>query len=159
MTRHVIAVLTICVLAGLTVPSSSLLVLASGSDSDTAQFTRLEHEWMNAVKGQDIATLERMLAPEFSLTVAVEGRALEVVARGDYIAACKGYYVIHSFTFDEISVRRYGDVAVVASRYRQKATLDGREDRSAEFFLIDTWVRRDGTWHVASRYSSRPEKA
>jgi ketosteroid isomerase-like protein len=133
--------------------------LGSATPSDQSTFSDLEHQWMNAVKRQDIAALERILAPEFTLTVAIEGLPLESTGRADYLAACKGYYVIHEFTFNEIAVRRYGEVAVVISRYRQKATLGGTEDRSAEYFLTDTWVRHNGVWKVVARYSSRPEKA
>jgi ketosteroid isomerase-like protein len=120
-------------------------------------FLERERAWHDAIQRQDIPALEAFLAPEYTLTVAVTGEPLYVTERADYIEACRGFYVIHAYAFDEVAVRDYGDVAVVSSRYRQRATLGGTEDRSAEFFLTDVWVRRDGRWQVSARYSSRPE--
>jgi ketosteroid isomerase-like protein len=125
---------------------------------DAAKLKQLEQQWMEAVRQQDLKVIERLLAPEFTLTVALEGQPLEVTSRADYLEACKGFYVIHSFEFKEFLVRQYGNVAIVNARYVQKATLGGSQARSAEFFLSDTWVRRNGRWQVAARYSSRPEK-
>ena len=131
---------------------------AAAQESVEAQLKRLEQQWMTAVKAQNIKTIENILAPEFTLTVAVEGEPLEVITRADYLEACKGFYVIHSYDFKEFLIRTYGDVAIVNSRYVQKAMLGGKADRSAEFFLSDTWVKREGRWQVVARYSSRPEK-
>ena len=133
-------------------------LLAEGTAS-TPPLQVLENQWMNAVKERDLPTIEAILAPAFTLTIAIEGAPLEVIDRSSYLEACKSFYAIHSFTFDELQIREYGDTATVASRYRQNATLGGTEDRSAEFFLVDVWVRHDGAWQVAARYSSRPEPA
>jgi ketosteroid isomerase-like protein len=127
-------------------------------ESAEAQLKGLEQQWMDAVKAQDIKTLEKILAAEFTLTVAIEGEPLQVTTRADYLEACKGFYVIHSYDFKEFLICIYGDVAMVNSRYVQKATLGGKLDRSAEFFLSDTWVKRNGRWQVVARYSSRPER-
>jgi len=87
--------------------------------------------------------------------VAVAGKPLSTMNRDAYIHRAKGYLIEES-RFDENLVRVYGDVAVVTSRYVQKAALHGR-DRSAEFLLTDTWVKRDGGWRAVARTSSRPE--
>jgi len=127
---------------------------ASLSD-DKASLERLEDEWIRAVREQDGAGLERLLAPDFAFTVAVAGKPLSTIDRDAYVRRAKGYSVRES-RFDEIVVRLHGDVAVVTSRYVQKATLHGR-DRSAEFLLTDTWVKRGGSWVAVARTSSRPE--
>ena len=122
---------------------------------DEATLTRLENEWIRAVRERDPTALGRVLSPDFAFTVAVAGRPLSTISRDGYIGRSKGYAVSES-RLDETLVRVYGDVAVVTSRYTQKATLHGR-DRSAEFLLTDTWVRLDGQWLAAARISSRPE--
>jgi ketosteroid isomerase-like protein len=136
---------------------STLLAAGAPSPEDPELFSRLEHVWMNAVKNRDLATLETILAPEFHLTIAVAGQPLWEGTRESYLEKCRGWYVIHSFEFHEVRPLVHGDIAVVTSRYSQKATLGGTQDRSGEFLLTDVWRKRDGRWQVAVRYSSRPE--
>jgi ketosteroid isomerase-like protein len=135
-------------------PGQSSSGPAAGSD-DAAVLKKLESEWIRAVREQDLPALEQVLSPDFTFTVAVAGRPLSTISRDAYIHRAKGYAVRES-KFDETLARMYGDVAVVTSRYTQKAVLHGR-DRSAEFLLTDTWVRLDGQWLAAARVSSRPE--
>ena len=124
-------------------------------DAIVAKFKALEEQWSSAIKAQDRAKLEDFLRPEYTLTVAFADQ-LAVVDRASWLQNATTGYVIHDFRFEEISVREYGDVAVVTSRYAQKATVAGR-DRSGEFFLTDVWVKTGDRWQVSARYSSRPE--
>lgn len=126
---------------------------APGGDADTLK--TLENEWIRSVREGDLPALGRVLSPDFTFTVAVAGKPLSTMGRDAYVHRAKGYTVRES-SFDEIVARVYGDVAVVTSRYTQKASLHGR-DRSAEFLLTDTWVKLDGQWLAAARVSSRPE--
>jgi ketosteroid isomerase-like protein len=123
--------------------------------AEAAELGRLENEWIRAVRERDFAALERLLAPDFAFTVAVAGKPLTTIDRGAYVTRAKGYAIRES-RFDEVVVRLHGEVAVVTCRYVQKAALHGR-DRSAEFVLTDTWVRRGATWVAVARTSSRPE--
>ena len=54
----------------------------------------------------------------------------------------------------EMLVRLYGDVATAAYPYFQKSKLNG-PGVSGDFLVTDIWVKRDGVWKVAARYSSR----
>ena len=125
------------------------------SPGDDEALRRLESEWIRAIREQDLPALDRVLAPDFTYTVAVAGKPLATMARDAYLRRAKDYAIRES-RFDEILVRTYGNVAVVNCRYSHKASLHGR-DRSAEFFLTDTWVKLDGQWLAAARASSRPE--
>jgi ketosteroid isomerase-like protein len=127
----------------------------AAAEETSAQIRRLENEWIRSMRDLDFGALDRVLAPEFTYTVAVAGRPLSTIDRDAYLHRAKGYAVSAS-RFEENLVRAYGDVAVVSSRYVQTATLHGK-DRSAEFLLTDTWVKRDGQWKAAARVSSRPE--
>jgi ketosteroid isomerase-like protein len=130
-------------------------VAFAAEPSDVDRFTQLEKAWATAIKAQDRAALERTLAPEYTLTVAMTD-GLQRVDRDRWLDNAVGPYVLHDYTFDEVVVRRYGDTAVVSSRYSQKATVNGR-DRSGSFFLTDIWVHAGGQWRVSARYSSRLE--
>ena len=129
----------------------------AADDPITAKFKALEEEWSRAIQAQDKARLEEFLRPEYTLTVAVADQ-LAHVDRAAWLQNAITGYVIHEFRFHEVTVREYGHIAVVSSRYTQKATVGGR-DRSGEFFLTDIWVKSGDRWQVSARYSSRPEPA
>lgn len=138
-----------------------LLLLASSSlasareDADTEEFRRLEVAWSEAIRAQDREGLESFLAAEYTLTVA-QPTGLSVTDRAAWLKNATTVYKLHEFTFKEIAVRRYGDVAVVSSFYTQRATVNGR-DRSGDAFLTDVWVKVQGKWKVSARYSSNPK--
>jgi ketosteroid isomerase-like protein len=130
-------------------------VVSAADDASVAKFKALEEEWSNAIKAQDRAKLEEFLRPEYTLTVARAGQ-LAHTDRASWLQNATTVYVLHEFRFDELMVREYGHVAVVSSRYFQKATVAGR-DRSGDAFLTDIWVKTGDRWQVSARYSSRPD--
>ena len=143
---------TIVLSSGRTLPAQSPPAPAEDASSE---IRRLEDAWIRSMRDQDLAARDRVLAREFTYTVAVAGRPLSTIDRDAYVRRAKGY-VVRASHFEESLVRTYGDVAIVTSRYFQTATLHGK-DRSAEFLLTDTWLKRDGRWKAAARVSSRPE--
>ena len=125
---------------------------AVAEDPQTAEFRALEIAWSQAIRAQDRERLETFLSPDYTLTVALP-TGLSVTEREAWLQNAVTVYKIHEFEFTEMAVRRIGDVAIVSSRYKQKATVNGR-DRSGNAFLTDVWVRADGKWRVSARYSS-----
>jgi len=119
------------------------------------EITEMEMEWAAAIQGQDAAAMQAILADDSALVVGIQGQPLKVVAREPLLATLPGYQV-ESFAIDDIRVTAYGDVVVAVMLYTQKATADG-QDRSAQFFLTDIWVKTPTGWRVAERHSSRPE--
>jgi ketosteroid isomerase-like protein len=111
------------------------------------ELVALYHEWMTAGKRKDMATLDRILGPEYTYTSSGQGRQTRQQWM-DTVAV----YDLESFTFVKIDVRLYGDMAVAFLLYQQTAILNG-EPRSGEFLITDVWVRRDGTWQVVARSS------
>lgn len=106
-----------------------------------------EREWMEAGKRKDMAALERIVGADYVYTASGHGRQsrerwMEIVA----------VYDLERFSFLDVDVRLYGDVAVVLSRYEQQATVSGAR-RSGEFLITDVWVRREGEWQVVARSS------
>ena len=107
----------------------------------------LEREWMEAIQRKDLAALDRLVGPDYAYTASGQGRWprqrwMETVA----------VYDVHAFTFLDIDVRVYGDVAVVLPHVRQTATVAGAT-RSGEFLITDVWVRRGDRWQVVARSS------
>lgn len=110
---------------------------------------RLAHAWMEAVQRRDEATLARLIAPDFTYQATGMGR----MTREEWLGAARSAYEIVTFAYDDILIRRYGDTAVMQSRYRQEATYQGTS-RSGELLLTDVWVRRESEWQVVARQSS-----
>lgn len=111
------------------------------------ELVELERTWMDAVRRKDLETLDRIVAPEYAYTASGQGRW----TRQRWMETVS-VYDIHRFAFDDVDVRAYGDTAVVLSRYRQEASVDG-VPRSGDFLITDIWVRRDERWQVVARSS------
>lgn len=151
------------ILAGLAAVSMAASGLAQTRNADAANapaqtdeqlIERLQQEWMNAWVRQDFATLERILAPDYSLTVSsLPGRP---ITRQEWLAMVPRY-TASRFEYRDMKVRVFGSTAVVSSIGRGiDAKIDGA-DRSFPFFLTDVWVKRQSRWQVVARYSSLPE--
>lgn len=108
-------------------------------------------EWHDAIIRADTTALRELLAPEFTLTIAPQVEAGQV--RLDRYLANVATYNLHEDRWEASDVRVVGDVAVVTSRFWQRATPGGR-DRSGRFVLTDVWDRRGGTWRVVARWST-----
>jgi len=111
----------------------------------------LEIRWAEAVRDRDIRFLERLLAPEFTLTT---GRMPNPVrGREEYLEITESRYEVSEFEFESIDVLDYGDAAVVRSRYRQRGSMDGA-DRSQPFLITDVFARIEGRWLAVTRHIS-----
>ena len=114
-----------------------------------AELERLERELLEATQRRDLPRLEELLAPEFTLTTGRPGA--EVRSRAEWLEITAASYEIDSFAFEELHVDRYGEAAVVRSRYRQVGRLAG-EDRSSTFLMTDVWIRRASLWQIVTRH-------
>jgi hypothetical protein len=122
------------------------------AEQEVLQF---EREACKAFLDANAAALERVLTPEFTLTLS-NG---EVSTRADEINELRSGKV-HYDVFEnyDMLARVYGDdVAVVLGKTRVKGTADGKPfDRIVLF--TDTLIRRNGRWQLAAGHVSRIEK-
>ena len=112
------------------------------------ELVELSHDLVRAVQEHDRTRLEQLLAAEFTLL----GAAGEL-DRDALLEAAGGAYVIEDFAYEEIDPEVYGNTAVIVSRYRQNALLDGR-DVSARLHMTDVWIRRDVRWQIVRRHAT-----
>jgi uncharacterized protein (TIGR02246 family) len=112
----------------------------------------LQHTWMKAVMAHDAAALQDILAEDFTLT-SVHSSG-ELVGKAEYIGSF-GKVKNSLFSFRDVIVRIYGEMAVVNSRFNQQYTADQKE-AAGDFLLTDVWVKRSGRWQAVSRHASRP---
>jgi Domain of unknown function (DUF4440) len=132
----------------------ALCVTVSAYDSTEEQTIReREKSWNDTILKRGVASAETFLSPDYFLAIAVPGKPLVTAARKQWLETLK-VYSIEEMRLGEMLLRLYGDVATVAYPYFQTAKLNG-QSISGDFLITDIWVKRDGSWKVAARYSSR----
>jgi len=122
------------------------------AEKEVLQF---ERDACKAFLDADPIALERVLTPDFTLTLS-NG---EVSTRGNEIYELRNGKVHYDmFENYDMKARLYGnDMAVVLGKTRVKGTADGKPfDRIVQF--TDTLIRRDGCWQLAAGHVSRIEK-
>ena len=116
----------------------------------TRELTRIEERLAATWKEGDCAAWGAMLAPEWSV-IHITGT---VISKAEALQMCKAQQVpIDALEVDEISVRVFGDAAVVRGRTRV-ATGGGRPDRVTLRFT-DVFIRRSGQWQVVASHATR----
>jgi ketosteroid isomerase-like protein len=116
---------------------------------------QFERDTCKAFLDADVAALERVLTPDFTLTLSngdVSTRADEI----NELHSGKVHYDV--FENYDMLARVYGNnTAVVLGKTRVKGTADGKPfDRIVQF--TDTLIKRDGHWQLAAGHVSRIEK-
>ena len=116
---------------------------------------QFERDACKAFLDADLSALERVLTPDFTLTLS----SGEVSTRADEINELQSKKV-HYDVFEnyDMLARLYGnDTAVVLGKTRVKGTADGKPfDLIVQF--TDTLIKRDGRWQLAAGHVSRIEK-
>jgi ketosteroid isomerase-like protein len=119
------------------------------------ELLQFERDACKAFLDADVVALERVLTPDFTLTLSngeVNTRADEI----NELHSGKVHYDV--FENYDMLARLYGnDMAVVLGKTRVKGTADGKPfDRVVQF--TDTLIKRDGRWQLAAGHVSKIEK-
>jgi Domain of unknown function (DUF4440) len=117
----------------------------------TDDLEALSVRFMAAVRDRELDWLDRHLGSEFTLTTGRQGAPVR--GRAEWLEITADRYVIEEFHFNAFEALDYGEVGVVRSRYRQRASMDG-DDRTQEFLMTDVWVERDGRPQLVTRHVS-----
>jgi ketosteroid isomerase-like protein len=143
---------TVTLLVLLVILTCRLSLAEAPARQEVLQF---ERDACKAFLDPDVAALERVLTPDFTLTLS-NG---EVNTRADEINELRSGRV-HYDVFEnyDMLARLYGnDTAVVLGKTRVKGTADGKPfDRVVQF--TDMLIKRDGRWQLAAGHVSRIEK-
>lgn len=109
----------------------------------------LVRKWDAAIAKRDAASLDNLLAAEFTLSGLPKAAYLAYVKspRNDTDSAESG----------EFDVRVYGDTAVLIAIDKIKSRKDGVE--TTEWYrYIDVWVKREGRWQCVATESYQIKK-
>jgi len=123
-----------------------------GTTADGAEesaLMQIERDWAAAMVKRDMATLDRVIAKEW--TNVVDG---QLTTRAATVAGLKaGAYQFESMTMRELSVHVFGDAAIATMIGDVKGKYKGADisgsSRSTDFF-----VKRDGRWQAISTQST-----
>lgn len=107
-------------------------------------------EWLDALLHGDMKELERIIAPDYTITVS-GGRVmnrdedLEVVKNGRvrFLAA----------TVDSVQVRMFGEAAVVTGIGRYTVTVGDKTSSLRERFT-DVYAKREGRWQPVASHTT-----
>jgi ketosteroid isomerase-like protein len=119
---------------------------------DSRTVAALDTEYQAAVKGNDAATMDRILANDF---VLVTGRG-KTYSKADLLAEARKKSTVYEHQEEiEQKVRVWGDTAVVTALLWIKGTDDGKPiDR--KLWFSDTYVRTPTGWRYVFGQASLP---
>lgn len=115
-----------------------------------------EQRFVDAIVRKDSTSLERILAPEFTLRVAdvPQGSLPRAMWMDNTLHRLKA----ESTAITHVAARRLAEnVATVSLIFDQKGTMADR-DFSGVSYLVDFWKQNDGRWRIVARYGSRVGK-
>ena len=127
------------------------LAWSGAAQADVAADIRTEEAaWEKAFRTGDHRYLRSLLAPEFRLMRAENGKVL-TTTRAQWFANLNRY-TFHEFDAKIVDVAVAGNTAIATVEGHWKVGVPGLGIREESFILSDTWVRRGGKWQVVYRH-------
>lgn len=125
----------------------------------TSEVLQIEREIMTAIRNKDAATLERLLADDFSYRTHFGAEA----NKAEFMKSVASFPVeILSIHGEDLKANVYGETAVITGVQHAEARVPeaGLEESAVAF--TDVFVRRDGRWLMVLAYGvelpSEPEE-
>ena len=125
-------------------------------DEFEARIEALEHQWMRAWMQRDRNSMKALASRDFIFLLGSTRAA--ILDRASWLEAATTRFRLNRYRFDEVYVRRHGNVAVFATQLSLEAQL-GDHEWSGKTWVTDLWrrtrVRRK--WRIVERTISRPD--
>ena len=124
-------------------------ITASGQNPTSDEGGRvlaLETAWGHAIELKDTKALDQMLASTF-VAVEIDGTLSN---KAEFLAGIKApEYQPSQAVNEQISVKVYGNAAVVVGIFRVKGVEKGKAYVHRERF-VDTWIKQGQTWQCVA---------
>ena len=120
----------------------------AGDSKAIQELRKLVQTWDNAFVAGDAATLDRLLADEFSF-VGGENKAQNLAA----LKSRSAESTVESAVSADVEVQIYGNTAIVTGL----DTISGKnkgEPYTTRWLYMDVWIKRSGRWQCVKTYSS-----
>ena len=133
---------------------SSILVLATLTLSPGAQATKpnaeneihaMEHQWNEARAQADVATLDRILVDDWTVTHGDGSTDPKARYLADLKSGARKF--AGGVTESDVTIRFYGDTAVAAGSSTSTVSLNGQAQGGALHFTR-VYIRRGGAWKM-----------
>ncbi|WP_047492109.1 nuclear transport factor 2 family protein [Terriglobus sp. TAA 43] len=124
---------------------------AQTTPADEATFRKLQSDWAEARKNQDVAFLERFYATEFTVGVM---NGSENTREQDISVFRTKILKPAVITDTEMVVHRYGEAALVTGVEHLEGTYAGNSG-AFDLRFANTYVYRDGRWQMV-RHQATP---
>lgn len=145
-------ILSITVLAAGALMTTTPSILHASPQDDAKTVAALDTEYQAAVKKNDAATMDRILADDFIL---VTGRG-KVYNKTDLLKSARDKDAVYEHQEDtEQTVRVWGDTAVITALLWAKGTQEGK-GFDYKLWFSDTYVRTSGGWRYVFGQASLP---
>lgn len=129
-------------------------VAGTTSANDKEQIIQLEREWVQSWVTMDVGANDRIIADDF-LGTGPDGKR---VTKADLMKELKDDpgLAANRLNEDDLTIRFYGDTAVVNGSESWKLKKDGKTGR---YIWTDIFVKRNGKWQVvAAQDLEMPDK-
>lgn len=138
MNRFIAIPVAVIVLAVMTLVGRQV----SAADDDRKTVAALDTEYQAAVKKNDAATMDRILADDFVLVTA----SGKTYTKADFLNDARGGRTVYEHQEDTMqTVRVWGDAAAVTARLWEKGSDDGHAFDHTLWFS-DIYVRTPAGW-------------
>ena len=138
MYRFIAIAVAVIVLAVMTLAGRQV----SAADDDRKAVAALDTEYQAAVKKNDAATMDRILADDFVLVTA----SGKTYTKADFLNDARGGRTVYEHQEDTMqTVRVWGDAAAVTARLWEKGSDDGHAFDHTLWFS-DIYVRTPAGW-------------
>jgi ketosteroid isomerase-like protein len=137
-----------CSPSGAPATSSKATIQASDASNTETTIIGLEKKWADAIVKRDMATLNELIADDFTGTSWAGNTYSKTNAIEDIEFRV---YVAESIDLEGMNVKVFGDTAVVTLSQVEKSKYENR-DCSGRYGYTDVWVKRDGRWQAVSSY-------
>ncbi|HEX4590090.1 MAG TPA: nuclear transport factor 2 family protein [Gemmataceae bacterium] len=112
------------------------------SDDRRGEFVALENESAQALVNNDADAIGRQMSDDWTV-ITPEGNVLD---RSTFLGLIKSGVLTHeAMDFSDVTVRVYGDAAIVTARAMSKGRFQGQPFTEIER-STDVFVKRDGQW-------------
>ena len=130
--------------------SFSIIACSSNTDQKpmSSDLTQLENDWMHAMMNKDQSVLDKLVAPEFTVT-GMKSIDSNAVTRSVWMQNVLQDMKIDSVHFLKIKTTTTDEVGIVRALFYWSGNYGTRFADTTS--IIDTWVKRNGDWRVVSR--------
>ena len=126
-------------------------------NEEESRLREIDRAWNEAYPKRDVATLKRIIADDW---IAIDGAGLVITKKQLLERVAAGPFQFESHQFEEISLRIFGDAAIVMGQLSGR----GRDDDDGVFDLLQrytrVYVRRENLWQaVATQVTVVPNQS